>query len=256
MDLLISVAAAEEVAAAVQGGADIIDVKNPREGALGASFPPIIRHVRRVTPAHLPVSATLGDAPNLPGTIALAALGAATCGVQYVKVGLLGPRQAADAVLLLQRVCEAVREISAEVMVIATAYADAHKVNALPPLELPAVTAEAGAHGCLLDTAVKGEGNLFTNLDDAQLIWFVHQCRQFHLLSALAGSLVGSDIPRVQAIDPDIIGFRTAACLGDRVKGRIDADRVHQLKILVAASESRSYSPAREGRQGAAAAHH
>ena len=62
MDLLISVTAAEEVAAAVRGGADIVDVKNPREGALGASFPHIIRRVRQGTPSHLPVSAALGDA--------------------------------------------------------------------------------------------------------------------------------------------------------------------------------------------------
>src|SRR2546426_12520445 len=38
------------------------------------------------------VSAALGDAPNLPGTFALAAAGAAACGVDYVKVGLRGLR--------------------------------------------------------------------------------------------------------------------------------------------------------------------
>lgn len=240
MDLLISVAAAEEVEATVQGGADIVDVKNPSEGALGANFPHVIRLVRQATPSHLPVSAALGDVPNLPGTISLAALGAATCGVQYVKVGLLGPSHAAEAVYLLQQVCQAVRETNDQTLVIATGYADAHMVNALPSLELPAVTAQAGAHGCLLDTVVKGSGNLFSHLDDSQLVQFVHQCRQFHLLSALAGSLTARDIPRVQEIGPDIIGFRTAACQGDRVNGRIDADLVRQLKDLVAASESLS----------------
>jgi len=95
MDLLISVTTPDEVAAAVRGGADIVDIKNPVEGALGASFPDVIRQVRQVTPADLPVSAALGDVPNLPGTVALAALGAASCGVQYVKVGLMGPRQPA-----------------------------------------------------------------------------------------------------------------------------------------------------------------
>jgi uncharacterized protein (UPF0264 family) len=80
MKLLISVMTEQEVAAAVRGGADIVDVKNLVEGALDASFPWIIRRVRATTPEHVPVSATLGDAPHLPGTIALAALGAATCG--------------------------------------------------------------------------------------------------------------------------------------------------------------------------------
>ena len=110
MCLLISMTTPDEVAAAVGGGADIIDVKNPAEGALGASFAPIIRQVRQATPAHLPVSATLGDVPNLPGTVALAALGAASCGIQYVKVGLMGPRHPAEAIYLLQHACQAVRE--------------------------------------------------------------------------------------------------------------------------------------------------
>jgi len=237
MYLLISVTTPDEVAAAVQGGADIIDVKNPAEGALGANFPPIIRQVRQVTPAHLPVSAALGDVPNLPGTVALAALGAASCGVQYVKVGLMGPRHGAEAIYLLRHVCHAVREFGPQIQVIATAYADAPKVNALPPLELPAVTAEAGAQGCMLDTAVKGGGNLFANLDDAQLVRFVHQCRQLDLLSALAGSLAPADVPHISAIGPDIVGFRTAACQGDRVHGRVDADKVRQLKMLVDANE-------------------
>jgi len=233
MKLLISVTTEREAIAAVQGGADIVDVKNPAEGALGANFPWIIRGVRAATPEPVPVSATLGDAPHLPGTIALAALGAATCGLQYVKVGLMGSRRSSEALHLLRGICQAVSEYSPTTLVIASAYADAHQVGAFPPLDLPAVAAETGVQGCLLDTAVKTGDNLFTHLDDGQLSAFVEQCRRFHLISALAGSLTAGDIPRVRAIGPDIIGFRTAACLGDRVQGRIDASKVHELKLLL-----------------------
>ncbi len=233
MKLLISVTTQDEVAAALQGGADIIDVKNPAEGALGASFPWVLRRVRAATPEGVPVSAALGDVPDLPGTVALAALGAATCGLQYVKVGLMGPRRAAEALHLLRSVCQAVGEFSPGTAVIAAAYADAHRVEAYPPLELPLVAAEAGAHGCLLDTAVKAGDNLFAHLDDGQLAGFVQECRRFHLISALAGSLTALDIPRIRAIGPDIVGFRTAACRGDRVHGRILAGKVRQLRSLL-----------------------
>ena len=233
MDLLISVTTEDEVAAALQGGADIIDVKNPAEGALGGSFPWVLRAVRAATPAGVPVSAALGDAPNLPGTMALAALGAAACGPQYVKLGLMGPRQVADALHLLRAVCRTVAEFSSRTAVIAAAYADAERVGAFPPLELPAVAAAAGARGCLLDTALKTGDNLFAHLDDGQLARFVADCRRRGLLSALAGSLTAADIPRIQAIGPDIIGFRTAACRGDRVHGRIDACAVRHLQSLL-----------------------
>ncbi len=234
MQVLVSVVRADEVEAAVAGGADIIDVKNPREGSLGASFPHVIRRVRELTPAHLPVSAAIGDMPDLPGMAALAAAGAAACGIEFVKVGLLGPREPAAARALLAAVCRAAREQDPAVRVMATAYADAHAVGALDPLELPQVAAAAGADGCMLDTARKGEGTLLTTLDTQALESFVLQTRRAGLLCALAGSLRADDLPRIAALGPDIVGFRGAVCRGDRAGGRVDADAVRRLMALAA----------------------
>jgi uncharacterized protein (UPF0264 family) len=236
--LLVSVVSASEVPAAVAGGADIIDVKRPDEGALGASFPRVIRRVRELTPRELPVSAAIGDVPNLPGTVALAGLGAAVCGVQYVKVGLLGPRDPNDAVRLLQEVCRAVRGCDPHIRIIATAYADAQKIDALPPMHLPAVAVEAGVDGCMLDTAVKSKGTLLTNLSAAQLQDFVERCRASRLLCALAGSLGKADIPRACEFGADIIGVRSAVCHGDRSSGRVARQKVQSLKALIAAHVS------------------
>lgn len=238
MQLLISIVNAEEVGSAVRGGADIVDVKNPREGALGANFPRIIRKVREHVPPGLPVSATIGDSPNKPGSASLAALGVAVCGIQYVKVGLFGTREASEAVFLLREVCQAVREYDASVKIIAAAYADAHKIGALPPLELPSVATESGVDGCILDTFGKDGNSLFSHLGDEKLGSFVTQCRQRGVLSALAGSLEQNDIARVSKIGPDIIGFRTAACRGNRVNGTVDFKQVERLRSLIAASKS------------------
>lgn len=236
MKLLVSVASEKEVISAVQGGADIIDVKNPLEGPLGANFPDVIQHIRRLTPAELPVSATIGDAPNRPGTMALAALGAAICGIQYLKVGLFGTQTPRDAVFLLQQICRAVRAYRPQMQIIAAAYADAHKVKALPPLALPAVAREAGVDGCLLDTARKQEGTLLTHLNEAQLLDFTEQCRHARLLCALAGSLAESDIHHVCQFGADIVGVRTAACRGGRINGSVDQAKVRRLKSLIAAN--------------------
>ena len=243
MKLLVSVADEIETAAAVEGGADIIDVKNPKEGALGANFPHVIRNVRKTTPQSIPVSAAIGDVPNLPGMISLAALGAASCGVQYVKAGLFGVQYENDAVHLLREMCRAVRGYDPGVRIIATAYADAHKFNALPPLDLPKVAIKAGVDGCLLDTAKKGEGTLLTNLSENQLKDFVSQCRGNKLLCALAGSLMPIDIDAILRINPDIVGVRTAACRGSRIKGVIDADKVRTLKRLIGANASPGSTP-------------
>ncbi len=236
VELLISVTGAHEVGAAVAGGADIVDVKNPAEGSLGAGFPHVIRRVRALTPAETPVSAAIGDFPALPGTAALAAAGAAACGVQYVKVGLLGPRDHDQAFALLSAVCRAVRDVSPGARVMATAYADAHATGSLPPLDLPAVAAEAAADGCMIDTAVKAGTTLFDELAPADLASFIEDCRDKGLLCALAGSLRAADIPRLRELRPDIVGFRGAACADGRRDGAVDHAAVRRLKDLLAQS--------------------
>lgn len=234
MELLISVTREDEVGDAVAGHADILDVKNPREGSLGANFPHVLRRVREMTPAEIPVSAAIGDVPNLPGMAALAAAGAAGCGVQYVKVGLLGPRDHDEAFAVLSGVCRAARDEDPAVRIMATAYADARISGSLPPLELPAVAAEAGADGCMIDTALKGDGTLLTELGAAELESFVARCHEAGLLCALAGSLRIADMERLRELAPDIVGFRGAACRDGRRDGTVDREAVLRLKGLVA----------------------
>ena len=127
MRLLVSVVDEGEARAAAAAGADIVDVKNPGEGSLGAPSPAIIEGVRAAVPAQLPVSAAIGDMPNLPGTAALAALGAARCGAAFVKVGLWGATTEPEAVALLRAVRDAVAGVPGTV-VVAAAYADARRV--------------------------------------------------------------------------------------------------------------------------------
>jgi uncharacterized protein (UPF0264 family) len=84
MRLLVSVVSAGEARLALAGGADIIDVKDPGEGALGAPAPDVLTEVVRVVGSAAPVSVALGDMPDLPHTAALAARGAELSGADYV----------------------------------------------------------------------------------------------------------------------------------------------------------------------------
>jgi len=230
MKLLVSVVDPLEVEEAVLGGAAIIDIKNPREGSLGAQPPRKIREIVGAIPPGVESSAAIGDVPNLPGTAALAAAGAAQCGVDYVKVGLLHVTAEADVVRLLTEVRFAVQACSPTTRVIACAYADTILRGGFPPLELPAVAVLAGVDGCMLDTAHKDGRSLRKWLGTEQLRDFVAACRQASLLCALAGSLQATDFEWVRGLKPDVVGVRGAACTGDRVTGRISSLRVRQLR--------------------------
>jgi len=233
MELLVSVVTTEEADAAIEGGADIIDIKNPSEGSLGANFPHIIREIVGRVPPPLKSSATLGDVPNLPGTISLAGMGAALCGVNYIKVGLMGVRTPGEALFLLKQLNRAVKATNPRAKVIAAGYADAPMVNALNPLVLPSISLEAGIEGCMIDTAVKDGRNLFHHLSREQLKGFVTETHTYGLICALAGALLEEDLPAIQDLGADIAGLRTAVCEGDRIHGRITRSKVQKIKATL-----------------------
>ena len=225
MKLLVSVVDAEEARVAAAAGADIIDVKNPAEGSLGAPSPAVIADVRAAVPT--PVSAAIGDMPNLPGTAALAALGAARSGATYVKVGLWGVSTEHDAVALLR----AIREAVPGAVVVAAAYADAERVAHAPlaPELLPRVAHAAGVEMCMVDTAVKDGRGLFEWLSPASLVAEAHA---LGLEVALAGALSASDLPAVRDTGADIAGVRSAACVGGR-SGQLDGNLVAAMRELL-----------------------
>jgi uncharacterized protein (UPF0264 family) len=229
MRLLVSVVDAAEARLAVAGGVDVVDVKNPAEGALGAPAPGVIAAVRAVVPPAAPLSAALGDLPPLPGTAALAAVGAATSGAAYVKLGLLGVSGATEAAAVLAAARAAVE---GEAAVVAVAYADAARAPGRPlaPGELVAAARAAGVHGCLVDTAVKDGRGLLSWLDRAALTALVADAHAAGLEIALAGELRDEDLPVVRATGADIAGVRSAACRGGRRTGALDPARIAALR--------------------------
>ncbi|MBX6364754.1 MAG: (5-formylfuran-3-yl)methyl phosphate synthase [Gemmatimonadetes bacterium] len=232
MRLLVSVASPEEARAALAGGADIIDVKNPTEGALGAAPPATLRAVRAVVAPSVPVSAALGDAPHLPGTLALAAHGAAACGIDFLKVGLLGSRRPGEALELLVAVRDAAMEADSRVRIVAVAYADADRVGGLPPGELPDVALAAGVDGVLVDTFLKDGTTLFDALGERGVASFVAAAHAAGRTVGLAGSLRADDLARARDLGADIVGVRGAACDGGR-GGRISTGRVRALRAAL-----------------------
>ena len=231
MKLLVSVVDADEARVAAAAGADIVDVKNPGEGSLGAPLPAVIAAVRAVVPRALPVSAAIGDMPNLPGTAALAALGAARSGAAFVKAGLWGVSTEAEAVTLLRAIKEAVPGAA----VVAAAYADARRLAHAPlaPELLPRVARAAGVDVCLLDTAVKDGRGLLEWLSPDALTSLVAEAHDAGLEVALAGALRADDLPIVRATGADIAGVRSAACTDGARSGPLDAVRVRALRAAV-----------------------
>ncbi|MCC7564561.1 MAG: (5-formylfuran-3-yl)methyl phosphate synthase [Methanobacterium sp.] len=234
MLLLISPINTQEAREAINGGADIIDVKNPKEGSLGANFPWMIRNIREITPENMQVSATLGDVPYKPGTVSLAAAGAIASGADYIKVGLYGTKNYSEALEVMENVVRTVDEFNSDAIVVASGYADAHRVGAVDPMEIPRVAADSGSDLAMVDTAVKDGKTLFDFMNEETISKFTEETHNYGLKSALAGSVTQEQMPLLAELGCDVAGIRGAACIGgDRNSGSIHHEAVARLKQMV-----------------------
>jgi len=232
--LLISPINTEEAREAIEGGADIVDVKNPKEGSLGANFPWVIKSISELTPEGMYVSATLGDVPYKPGTVSLAAAGAVVSGADYIQVGLYGTKNYEEALEVMENVVKTVKDSNEDAVVVAAGYADAHRVGAVDPMAIPRVAADAGADLAMVDTAVKDGKTLFDFMDEEALTKFNDITHDYGLESALAGSVKKEQLEMLYDIGCDVVGICGAACVGgDRNTGKIHRSAVGELKKMI-----------------------
>src|SRR3972149_4205186 len=226
--LLVSPINTEEANICKLSGVDIIDVKNPKEGSLGANFPWTIRDVKKIA-GSTPVSATIGDFNYRPGTASLAALGAAVAGAEYIKVGLFDIKTKEQALEMLVNIVRSVKDYDKNKKVVASGYSDHRRINSISPFELPSIGKKAGVDVVMMDTGIKDGRSTFDFLTEHELTEFVARARSLGLMTAIAGTIKFENIPALKRIQPDIIGVRGCVCGGDR-NSTIKKELVEKLK--------------------------
>ena len=238
MQLLVSVRDAWEAEAALAGGADIVDAKNPHSGALGPVDPVTLRSIRERVPAATAVSAAIGDL-GTPAHIGPLVRAMAVPGVAFLKLGFAGTEDVDLARARLGYAVAAAAALPKAPGVIAVAYADWFRAVSIPPRPLLHIAVQCGAVGFLVDTAEKGRGNLFSILPPAVLRQLGDAARQAGLTFAIAGSMGLEDVPAAAALGADIVGVRGAACEGGR-RGTVSVSLVVRLRQAVDGARSRS----------------
>ncbi|MFY9801026.1 MAG: (5-formylfuran-3-yl)methyl phosphate synthase [Methanoregula sp.] len=211
MQLLVSPSTINEAKCSV--AADIIDVKKPSEGSLGANFPWVIREIKTLITK--PLSAAIGDFDYKPGGASLAAYGAACAGADYVKIGLAfdGHEKARE---VIGAVVKAVKDEFPEKFVVIAAYSDYQRMHSISPFEMAPIAAACGADVAMVDTGIKDRQSTFAFMDEDTLRSFTEKNSELGLRTALAGALKFEDIDALKRINPDIIGVRGMVCGGDR----------------------------------------
>lgn len=257
--LLVSIRNVIEAEAAVAGGCDVLDIKEPVRGAMGMAdvltIAAVVDKVRRLA-SSVPVSVALGEAgdwaaespvPRLPPNIAYLKLGTAglvmnsgwTGQFSDVKQRFSSERHAGSS----ERGETASDGEACPVQWIAVGYADWEIARGPCPEAVIEGALECGCAGVLIDTFAKAHGRLLDCASVEGLESLGELARSNGLEFALAGRLQFTDLPRVATARPDIVGIRSAACRAGIRTGEIDAAAVRTFREALH-SASRAFAPA------------
>ncbi len=216
--LLVSVRNSQEAHAAIRGGAQMLDIKEPSRGSLGAALPGVQREIVETFGDRLPCSIALGELRDLAlDTVAVPR------GCAYVKVGLAGMR-GEDWTLSLAKVR---RRLPPRCRLVAVVYADWRTAEAPPPEQILQWAVHCPIGAVLFDTFGK-DGTLFRWVDGGQMRAWIEQVHRAGLLAVVAGSLNEHVLADALETGTDVIAVRGAVCEGDRTAS-ISAVRVARL---------------------------
>lgn len=230
--LLVSVSSVEEARIALDNGVDIIDLKHPARGALGAlDLDDIVEIVEFLNlhdqPKSKLITATIGDMPMQPELLLARVEQVAACKVDVIKIGffnsLSDPMQTYLACL---EKLKAVTEQS--VKLVAVLFAE----YAYSP-EIIGMIRNAGFYGVMVDTAHKNGATFLDYFSNAQMTELINKTKNQQLQFGLAGSLQLQHIVRVKQFNPSYIGFRGGLCDAALRKNALSADKVKAARKMM-----------------------
>lgn len=220
--LLVSVSNAQEAQIAIDYGVNLLDMKNPAEGALGRLPSALIQEIVSINHGICRTSATIGDLPMQPELIASEVEKLIETGVEIVKIGFFGQLNHAACALAASEINQG------RVSLVAVMMADES-----PDYSEIGIFESAGFHGVMLDTASKNGKGLVDHLTLDEIREFCELAKQHQLMVGLAGSLCPQDISTLAEMGADYLGFRGAACHESNRKAQLEASKLGLLKEML-----------------------
>ncbi len=249
--MLASVNSVEEALLALSANVDIIDLKQPALGALGALKTDIVKAIVAEINGRCPVSATVGDLPMQPEIVYRAVTAMAETGVDYIKIGFF---PGGDWQGTIEKLAACPQTINLIAVLFADTQPDFAVIDSLaaPAPDWPAAYTPSMAiaepvpdrfsaytpsmaifKGVMLDTMNKSNGSLTQVMAKADIAQFVRLAKERKMLCGLAGSLRLDDIAGLMPYQPDYLGFRGALCLDHNRTAQLNGASIRQIKQAI-----------------------
>jgi uncharacterized protein (UPF0264 family) len=200
---------------------DIIDLKQPEFGALGALSVDDVAEIVKNINGRCVVSATVGDLPMDAEIIFNAVSEMAKTGVNFVKIGFFPE---GDWLAIVQKL----GHLTKNTRLIAVLFADTKPdFSIIPELK------KANFTGVMLDTMHKQNGSLTQVMSKEVIAEFVELAKTQTLICGLAGSLRLENIAELLPFEADYLGFRGALCNQHNRVGELDLNALEQIRTAI-----------------------
>jgi (5-formylfuran-3-yl)methyl phosphate synthase len=229
LKLLVSVRNAGEAEAALAGGADWIDLKEPARGALGAVDAAVAREVVSCVAGRAPISAAAGELRDWEAGQSRELL--EVDGVSVMKLGLSGYRGRswrAQWHAARGGIEAAGKDLAAVI------YADDQAASSPDRSEILQAANESTCRWVLVDTYDKDAGSIVSALNNLELKTLLSSARDGDRTVVAAGRLQLDTLASLPREFVSIIGVRGAACEGGRA-GTVSRERVAELRAALTA---------------------
>lgn len=228
--LLISITNLKEAEIAIRADVDILDMKNPAEGALGQLPLATITEIASIADKRCMTSATIGDLPMQPEILAKATERLVGTGVDIIKIGFFGREHHAVCASAVAHAAKGRARLIAVLM-----------ADQFPNFTLMPALKAAGFYGVMLDTAIKQGKHLLNHLEVNELQEFCGRAKEQSLVTGLAGSLRESHIQALVKLGADYLGFRGAVCANADRNAKLDEERLLSIKELLCKNNKPQY---------------
>ncbi len=216
--MLASVMSVKEAKIVIKNNVDIVDIKNPKQGALGALNYEAVKCIVKTVNGQVPVSATIGDIDVDDEDLLEKIMTMTSTGVDFVKVGLFANSPSENYLNVIKHAAK--KGVKLVIVMFAEEKHDNETIDKL---------INSGVSGLMIDTRSKSEKRLTELLSEREIQSFVTTVHAHGLFCGLAGSLKYQDIPQLLSSKADYLGFRGALC---RNNERISSVSTEQVKLI------------------------
>ncbi len=223
--LLVSVKSADEAQIALNNGADLIDLKDPTIGALGAlpvstihSIVKIIKH----SMSNALTSATIGDLPMQADLLTESVKTLVKTDVDFIKIGFF---ETTDYQPCLDQLSRLTNQGAKLIAVLFAEYTY--------PDSLIRAIKQAGFIGVMLDTAQKNGKNLLHYCHHEAIEDFAQKAQINALSYGFAGSLQSQHVAQLLRFNPNFLGFRGGVCEHNQRDLQLNPAKIGAIKTLL-----------------------